>query len=117
MKKVNSNEINNYINSKYGSNSKVLGKLDSGRIVIKTGAGATQTISEADVSNHVITQPNRDKQAYMTEMTRKAKELNRLENEVNAQKKADAQAEISAQVQRQRDRRDIENKTFSDYRV
>ena len=117
MKKVNSDEINKYIADKFGANAKVLGKLDSGKIVIKTANGSTQTFNEADVSNHIITQGERDKRQHNSDMAAKAKELNRQENEVKAQAKADAQAEISESIQRQRDRRDSENKFASDYNV
>ena len=117
MKKVNSNEINKYIADKFGANSKVMGKLDSGKIVIKTASGVTTTVSESQVSSHVLSQPNRDKQQHNSDMVAKAKELNRQDIQIEQMKKQDAIDEISAQVQRQRERRDIEHSSFSDYRV
>ena len=115
--KVNHENINQFIADRFGAGAKVIGKLESGKIVIRTSSGATTTFSESQVSNHTITQGERTKRQHNSDMAAKAKELNRQENEVKAQAKADAQAEISESIQRQRDRRDSENKFASDYNV
>ena len=117
MSKVNHENISKYIQDKFGAGAKAIGKLDSNKIVVRTGSGATTTFNEADVSNHIITQPNRDKQQHMKDLSAQAKQNNQIERMQERDRKQQAQDKISKEVQAMRDRRDSENKLSTDYRV
>ena len=117
MKKVNSDEINKYIADKFGANSKVMGKLDSGKIVIKTASGVTTTVSESQVSSHVLSQPNRDKQQHNSTMAAQAKANVQEERRLERQKKQDTIAAVGEEVRLQREHLQKENDSFTDYRV
>ncbi len=117
MKKVNSENINQYITDKFGNGATVMGKLDSGKIVIKTSSGVTTTISESQVSNHTVTAGERTKQANLSALSAKAKANVAAERQANRQAKADAQAAISAGVAAKRAQRDNEHDAFTKYGV
>ena len=90
---------------------------DNQGVVLRNKSGGIEKVSNAQAHNYSVTAGERSNRQHNSDMAAKARELNRQENEVTAQRKAAAQAEISADVQRKRDNRDANNKLGSNYNV
>ena len=86
-------------------------------IVIRNSVGALEKVSESMAHQYNSGSDMRAKQQHTAELATKAKELNRQENQIIAQRKADDIAAISAGVARQRAQRDNEHDAFSNFSV
>ncbi len=115
--KVNHENINQYIQDKFGAGAKVIGKLDSGKIVVRTANGSTQTFNESQVSNHTVTAGERAKQANLSALSAQAKATVQTERQVERQAKVDTVAAVGEEVRLKRERLQKENKFASDYNV
>ncbi len=103
------------MNEKYAG-STVL-REDANGIVLRNSSGALEKVSESMAHQYNSGSDMRAKQQHTAELATKARENVAQERQLERQLKQQAQNEISASIQRQRDRRDSENKLSTDYRV